>query len=497
LHRVHPAGLAALVALGLVWSGAPLPASAASTDGPALTTISVPSPTVEPITGGTPDKPVNAAPPAVLHQYHYAEKEFFLSGAATAYMPAGTWGEDGRWSVQPVSAARYKTRIVVRYPEDPARFNGIVLVEWLNETSGRDEDPDFAFTYPELLRQGFGYVGVSAQALGTVGSAGFSLPIPGYHPQPMVVDNPARYRGLSHPGDNYSYDIFSQAGEAVLHPHGGVRPFGGLHPKYLIADGESQSASYLTTYVDAFAPLTHVFAGYLIHSRGNNGSPVNSAAPAQPDVVRIRTDLHTPVLMAETETDLFGLGYYPAQQPDTRSIHTWEMAGTSHVDQWTLTYGIRSGHVWSPSSVVPSFAECGTINDGPQRYVMRASVAALARWVRTGAPPPVAPRFAFADGGTAIARDRDGNALGAIRTPAVDVPTSSLSGDFKKGESVICSLFGSSAPFSTATLAHLYPTHADYVTKVKADVDRAVRRGYVLTPDARTIVAQAEASTVR
>jgi hypothetical protein len=409
------------------------------------------------------------------------------------------WGQNGQWQVHATSTAPYKTRIVVRYPQDPSKFNGVVLVEWLNETSGRDEDPDFAFTYPELLRQGFGYVGVSAQALGTVGSPGFTLPIPGYHPKPMVQDNPTRYRGLAHPGDNYAYSIFSQAGEAVLRPHG-AHPFGSLHPRYLIADGESQSASYLTTYVDAIAPTTHVYSGYLIHSRGNDGSPINSAAPAQPEVVHIRSDLRAPVLMAETETDMFGLGFASAQQHDTHTVRTWEMAGTSHVDQWTLTYGIRSGHVWDPGVKAPSFAECGTINDGPQRYLMRGAVAALARWVRTGTPPAAAPRFTVTFGSPtvagAIARDHDGNALGAIRSPAVDVPTSTLSGDYQQSESIICSLFGSSAPFTAATLHHLYPTHAAYVAKVKSDVDKAVKRGYVLAPDAQTIVSDAEASQV-
>jgi hypothetical protein len=482
-----------MLLVGLVSFGIVVVPAAATGSPPVVTSTA--SPAVEgPITGGTPAEPVNAAPPAILRQYRYVEKEFTVSGTATAYMPAGAWRSDGRWSVTAVSTAPYKTRILVRYPADPAKFNGVVLFEWLNETSGRDEDPDFADTYPELMRQGFGYVGVSAQALGLVGSPGFTLPIPGYHPQPMVRDNPTRYRGMSHPGDNYSYDIFTQAAEAVLHPHG-ARPFGHLHVRYAIGDGESQSASYLTTYVDAIAPTNHVFNGFLIHSRGNNGAPINSTAGAQPDAVMIRTDLRTPVLLAETETDMFGLDYFPAQQPDTSSVRTWEMAGTSHVDQSNLTYGFASGHVWDPGVAPPSFAECGRINNGPERFIMRAAVAALAKWVRTGTPPPSAPRFGVV-GGDHIARDHSGNALGAIRTPAVDVPISSLSGDFKPSESVICSLFGSVTPFSPATLRGLYPTHADYVHKVQSDAAMAVRKGWLLAPDAAAIVAEAKAARV-
>ncbi len=39
--------------------------------------------------------------------------------------------------------------------------------------------------------------------------------------------DPARYGTLVHPGDSYSYDIFSQAGQALPTP-GAVDPLGGL-----------------------------------------------------------------------------------------------------------------------------------------------------------------------------------------------------------------------------------------------------------------------------
>ena len=44
-----------------------------------------------------------------------------------------------------------------------------MIVEWFNDTGGIDADPEFGFAHAELLRSGFGYVGVSAQAQGVVG----------------------------------------------------------------------------------------------------------------------------------------------------------------------------------------------------------------------------------------------------------------------------------------------------------------------------------------
>ena len=58
---------------------------------------------------------------------------------------SGALGEDGKWSVTPGTKAAYKTRLIVRTPVDPKKFNGTVIVEWLNVTSGRDSDPDFGF----------------------------------------------------------------------------------------------------------------------------------------------------------------------------------------------------------------------------------------------------------------------------------------------------------------------------------------------------------------
>jgi hypothetical protein len=460
---------------------------------PLTPTVAVPA-VIGPVRGGTPDLAMNAMLASYKTQYGYRENEFFIKGTATAYNATGTLGTDGRWSVTAAATAPYETRLIVRTPADPKRFNGTVIVEWLNVTSGRDADPDFGFAAPALLRDGYAYVGVTAQSVGVNG--GVELPIPGYHPKGLRDQNPARYRTLHHPGDQYSYDIFSQAAQAILHPDGPA-PLGSLHPEHLIADGESQSASRLVTYVNAIAPRTNIFDGYLIHSRGGSGTELEpAAAGAVPPVAYIRTDLHVPVMMLATETDLFGLGFYRALQPDTNLIRTWQMAGTSHVDQSTLDYGIRSGRQWDKTSVVPDFtALCGSLNDGPEQYLVRAAFSALNAWVQHATPPPHSPAIGVVDG-SKIARDPHGDAIGGIRTPAVDVPVETLSGEYAPGRSVICSLFGSRAPFSAATLTALYPTHADYVAKVKTSADAAVRAGFLLAPDAQTIDQQAQAAPV-
>lgn len=54
----------------------------------------------------------------------------------------------------------------MRRPLDAARWNGSVVVEWLNVSGGLDAAPDFDFTHRHLIREGFAWVGVSAQRAG-------------------------------------------------------------------------------------------------------------------------------------------------------------------------------------------------------------------------------------------------------------------------------------------------------------------------------------------
>ena len=58
----------------------------------------------------------------------------------------------------------------MRRPEDAARFNGTVVVEWMNVSAG-ESAPDWDYLNPELMREGYAWVGVSAQALGVDGGS--------------------------------------------------------------------------------------------------------------------------------------------------------------------------------------------------------------------------------------------------------------------------------------------------------------------------------------
>ena len=114
----------------------------------------------------------------------YTEEEFFFEGTATAFErdpTAPAWDSTGFWTARPSTTmppAAYKSRLLVRRPTDPAKFNGVVVVEWFNVTALIDLPPDYGYFRTELLRDGFIWVGVSAQNIGINGSPtlpGFAL----------------------------------------------------------------------------------------------------------------------------------------------------------------------------------------------------------------------------------------------------------------------------------------------------------------------------------
>ena len=471
---------AATPALGTVaWTGP----AAAATGGRSPTTFTAweaPATFISPPATGSIVDPITATP-LDLASYGYEEQEYFASGRAFALASTST-PASGKWTFTVGAAAPYTTRILVRRPSDPAAFDGNVIVEWMNVSAG-ESAPDWQYMNPALMDSGAAYVAVSAQALGVEGGeAGLAVaPSKG-----LVGDDPARYGALHHPGDRYAFDMFAQIGRALRAPAPWV--LGGLRPTHVLAVGESQSAFYLTTYADTVQAVDHAYQGIFIHSRGGSGvrlEATNSITSFAQAPVRIRTDLHVPVFMFETQTDLVLLRYAGARQPDTSTIRTWEVAGTSHADAYEL--GGAAGAIGCTTPV----------NDGPQHEVVQAAYLAFLRWVDRGTPPPSPAPFALAGTRpTRLALDAHGNVMGGVRTPAVDVPVSTLSGSAPAGASTLCGLFGSTEPLAPQTLTALYGSTAGYVAAYTADLDRAIAAGYVPAADRSALIARAGQVTI-
>ena len=277
-------------------------------------------------------------PTADLHPLGYRADEYFVEGQADRFGPtAGTeLGRDGRWSVEPVERAAYKTRMVVLRPVDAAAFNGTVVVLWNNVSAGYEN-----FTggdSPEVFENGYAYVAASVQRVGIHGQPD--------NPQGLRDWDPKRYGTLSIPSDDYSFDIYTQIANLVApdRPRDVLDPMGGLEVRRIVAQGASQSAARLASYLNGVQPLTRRFDAFFLVMYFGGGTPLEvgdavmtvreaAADASQPRIPEglhlLRDDLGIPVMVLNTECE--ATSCYPVRQPDSALFRYWEVAGASHV----------------------------------------------------------------------------------------------------------------------------------------------------------------------
>jgi hypothetical protein len=460
------------------------------------------------------------APTLYLSHYGYVEHEFLMSGTANVYQQSGFWGSNGQWNVSVAqSGVPYTTRLLVRYPKDPAKFNGTVVVEWLNETTGGDQDPVWSEIYHQTLVGGYAYVGVSAQQGSMI---------------ELKTWDSKRYGALGDSNDGQSYDIFSQAAEVARADIGGL--LGTLHPKRVIGMGDSQSAFRVDTYVNAIQPISHAFNGFIAVGRGALAAPIGGGLVAfSPLPAFIRTDSTTPFMQLNTEGDIEELGTALTRQPDNAFLRTWELAGAAHIDLHeglyeSATISREEPQVTAPQCIFGVQANNATQPDSMGVYELEdAALVAMQKWLRYGISPPAGNRIATTPFFNIVERDKYGNALGGIRLPDIQVPTATYSAinfsqpsqqslspsqltstlqsifttlstgvitDPTLRNEGLCLLEGYYKPFSATTLQALYPTHSAYVSAFTEAAAADLAAGFLTRSDYNAAVAAAQMAPI-
>jgi hypothetical protein len=435
----------------------------------------------------------------------YQDAEYFLDGFARSYPdPIG-------------ERVPYRTRIFVRTPKDPSAFSGTVIVEFLNPTL--DQSPTYVEAWQEIHRENHAYVAVSGHASGV---------------EFLKQRNPVRYGSLAHPGNDFAYDMFSQAGWVLKNPGAhdalvGLRerprhlpasplsPLGGIHPRpemvdiKLIGTGMSGSGSGLTQYIVRGALRDAAAAGvYAALMPVDSGGPVTLYSPTSPGDEYAVPILHP---MAESQ--------WRPNAPEHPLYKRWFVAGGSHRSQWSLSgapglavvmsgadelpvpvselarqdgqygelggVGIRTG--LPPTGVViPLPAECMPLNMFPRRYAINAAIRGLDAWIRNGTPVANSPDFLHDESG--LLRDGDGNVLGGLRLAPIEVPVAAYDGES-------CDPWGFTRPFSDEELRSRYPTHGDYMEQLAAAADVDLIQGHLLAEDRDDLLERARAAAFR
>jgi hypothetical protein len=425
--------------------------------------------------------------------YGYTEAEYLLEGTAARYRLAlgAQLSRDGHWRVEAAGSAPFRTRMLVYRPSDGARFNGTVVLTWNNVTAGYDL---FGAESRELFEGGYALVCLTTQKVG----------IDGLPPQPqgLAAWDPKRYGTLTIPSDDYSYDIFTQGALAVGRNRSGpVDPMAGLDVRRIVAQGASQSAGRIATYVNAIQPVSRAFDGFILQIYFGTGSALEvgdtvvniNAAPAMRagDRMRgsnlLRDDNGVPVFVVNSELE--AIACYPVRQPDTDTFRYWESAGTCHVS--------AQGQADRQVKLIRDDVRVVPLQEGINRIpilpLYDAAFHHMQRWLTERTPPPIAPRLEFAGNPAEVVRDANGIAKGGIRLPQAEVPLAQNSA-IPLADDVFSYLRGSCHPFPAEKLRALYKNKSGFLEKFEAAARRAVAAGVLSPRDVAGLVAEAGGS---
>ena len=204
-------------------------------------------------------------------------------------------------------------------------------------------------------------------------------------------------------------------------------------------------------------------------------------------------------------------------QADGRNTVTWEVTGAAHSDRWvskaiqipspgplpaklsrSQELQLRDQYDNYGQDLDPSGAACAPSphkgSEFPRLFTLDAAVQDLSTWLTQGVRAPSAPTIQRVgpvptSPKKKLERDPDGNALGGLRLPFINVPVAAYDGE-------ACIEAGTTIPFTPAHLQQLYPTHATYVRMMLDATNNAVAQRYLICQDAQTVMRKASESSI-
>jgi hypothetical protein len=137
---------------------------------------------------------------------------------------------------------------------------------------------------------------------------------------------------------------------------------------------------------------------------------------------------------------------------------------------------------------------CTSLDQAPSHFIFEAALSAVNEWMRSGTPPPSAPRMDVQEvnGTPTVQFDSQGTAIGGIQGPWERVPVAAYSGKAPAGAPGFCVLFGTTHPFSPAQLDALYGSKSHYLEAYTKATNEDIKAGYILPADKAQVLAFAE-----
>lgn len=386
----------------------------------------------------------------------------------------------------------------------------------MNPSNLFDLNIGWALMQEQIIANGDVWVGITAKPIAVdalknfdpkrYASLSFANPLPLDDPRNCATVAADSSRSTE---NGLVWDIYSQVG-AWLRSDAPSNPLrygsSGSRVEHAYGFGYSQTGGYLVNYINGVHSLVveadgrPVYDAYLVAVAGGDFAgayPMNQceAAPPAGDERRQFQDVGVPIMRMMSQSDyLRGIGSRRADndEPGDRYRH-YEMAGAGHATPDELEFSASSEDIVAAGRDVPP-ASC---NEGPRSrfpssIFFDAALRNLDLWVREDIAPPRAEPILVRDGAPVL--DALGNVQGGLRSPYLDVPTSTWYGS-ASGAS-FCFIAGYEEPLAQETLDKLYRNRADYVRAVKESTRALERQGFLMDYDAQELRREAAKSRI-
>ena len=370
----------------------------------------------------------------------------------------------------------FTTRIMVYRPAKAARFSGNVIIETLHPLGGGTAIV-WSMLNSFFAANGDAYIAVQ-------------------HPSTFTglkATSGSRYGDLAAVDNTQLWGMLAQVG-AMVKSGAPASPLHGYAVKHLFMTGYSFTGVSTTTFANWHHAATtlsdgrHVFDGYISNANSMYNRPVD-----------------VPVIRINTQSDFNSFGGVANRRDDNDApgsqYRLYEVVGAPHVTHPVpAAPGVKAPvppMAGIAVSNLPSLsaAKCSEQypagwkpNLFPLQLMLEAAFENMYRWVSDGTAPPHAPRIETnADASTR--KDADGNALGGVRLPVIDVPAAT----YDVGQGDDCFLFGYQVNFSAAKLKARYATKDAYADAVGKSAKSLVQERWLRPRAVEVLVTEAKA----
>jgi hypothetical protein len=409
---------------------------------------------IGPIPVTSTSKPFFGVLPDELTAFGYVEEEYIVSGLSNTFSDGDYLNVSAPLPVLQTNVP-WTTRMLIRRPVDVTKFNGTVVVELFNPSTGIDIDGVWLYTARTAMKYGMIYVG-------------FTCKINTLQYNKYVYTYSQRYSSLNIVDNSQVWDMTSALTSFLKQSNNLYNPLRQYGQNRIVLAGWSQMAAWLHTYEHYFHRLNVLFDGskvisgyFVMDGITSYGLSWGSFTPfmiqrVYTPMAWVRNDLDVPWMDILSE---YYFDFRPdipvnLKQPEFNNYRRYEVPGASHVSNFVRQLlNLRLIANGIPPTICPNN------NFVRLEDIYAQSLIDLHEWIGYGIAAP-SSSYIEMDGFTPK-QDAYGIMKGGVRLPQVSVPLGRGTGvDFSR--TAFCTTDAYFYPFNSTVLDRLYGSNQVY-----------------------------------